>query len=55
MYSKRKGDIWEGKSSQSNFEKEQTWRKHTTWFKIYYKATVIKNVVAKEQIVNGKE
>ena len=32
-------------NSQSNFEKEQkSWRHHTSDFKIYYKAIVIKTV-----------
>ena len=30
-------------NSQNNFEKEQSWKTHTTWFQTYYKAKVIKN------------
>ena len=29
---------------QSNLEKEQSWRQHAPYFKVYYKAVVIKRV-----------
>ena len=31
-------------NSQNNFEKEQSWKTHTTWFQTYYEAKVI-NIV----------